>query len=107
MNNVLFKRKTTLIKWRQQKKGKYLFEELLNDISNIILYVEFVFFKKCGGEKEKEPKKCQCRKTFKGAKRFFQAENVFEREGVLFHQNDFFFEKSHSAKKTVSFFHIH
>ena len=34
VNNVLFKRKTTLILivWRQQNKGKYLFEEILNDI---------------------------------------------------------------------------
>ena len=54
MNNVLFKRKTTLIVWRQQNKGKDLFEEILNDIEqNRILYVEFVFFKKCGGKRKK------------------------------------------------------
>ena len=54
MNNVLFKRKTTLIVWRQQNKGKDLFEEILNE-PNIILHVDFVFFKKCGG-KRKKPK---------------------------------------------------
>ena len=31
VNNVLFKRKTTLIVWRQQNKGKDSFEEILND----------------------------------------------------------------------------
>ena len=29
---LLFKRKTTLIRWGQQNKGKDLFEEILNDI---------------------------------------------------------------------------
>ena len=48
-----FKRKTTQIVWRQQNKGKDLFEEILNDIVKIILYVECVFFKKCGGEEPK------------------------------------------------------
>ena len=57
VNNVLFKRKTTLIVWRQQNKGKDLLEEILNDIVKYNLYIEFVFFKKCEGE-GKRAEKC-------------------------------------------------